>query len=81
MLKYWFKEKPDGIMDATSPKSGSVLAMSQEDDFVEVQFRELSFAEAAALPPNTTVVDEYQLGRTVTDGEMAAMWQLAKRHQ
>lgn len=81
MLSNWFKEKPEVKSDVFSAKSGSVLAMTQEDDFVEVQFRELSFAEAAALPPNTHVVDEYQLGRTVTDGEMAQVWKLAKRQQ
>lgn len=81
MLKYWFGTHRETVNDDTIVKSGSVLAMRQEDDFVDVGVRELSFAEAAALPAGTKVVDEWQLGRSVTDGEMADAWKRATQSE
>lgn len=56
-----------------------VTMTAEEDGFVDVSVRPLSFAEAAALPPGTTLVDEFTLGKSVSDAEMAQAWMAIKR--
>lgn len=70
LFRPFFSRKAEPAV-AQPTSSHQVLTMGQCDDFVEVLVRRLSYAEAAALAPNTRVVDpQCDLHKTVTDHEM-----------